>query len=447
LYLCLRRQHVDIWQINEKATMTVPPAAQTTGRIPSAALAVVVAGVTAALHLGKLAPAVPALQSSLNLNLVAAGFLLSMVQMAGMTLGVVVGLTADTVGLRRSVLCGLGIITSASALGTIVGMSDLGGPLSIRLLFWLRGLEGMGFLLVVMPAPGLIRAVTPERVEKAAFGLWGAYMPFGVALGLLFGPAVIARIGWPGWWAILSVVSAAAAAWVAIGVPTDASRSGSDRKVSVNPPWLARLQATMRVRGPWLVALGFAVYSFQWIAVIGFLPSIYATAGWELGWSAVLTALAAAMNIVGNVVGGMLLQHGLAARRLLQVGYAAMGVGSIIAFAQIGGDAGAGALPPVLRYLAICAFSLGGGAIPATLFWLVVRVAPGSSAVSTTVGLVQQASAMGQFAGPPLVAWVAYRTGGWQSTWIVTLFCSLIGIWIATRLDVRSRESRAVVAE
>ena len=41
----------------------------------------------------------------------------------------------------------------------------------------------------------------------------------------------------------------------------------------------------------------------QWMAVIGFLPAIYAGAGVPAGWNALLTALAAAMNIVGNIAG------------------------------------------------------------------------------------------------------------------------------------------------
>jgi len=90
-------------------------------RIPGAALAVVLAGVAAALHLGKLPPAVPALQATLGIDLVEAGFLLSLVQVAGMCLGMVVGLMADVVGLRRSMLAGLAVVTVASVLGGLVG--------------------------------------------------------------------------------------------------------------------------------------------------------------------------------------------------------------------------------------------------------------------------------------------------------------------------------------
>jgi len=49
---------------------------------------VVLAGVAGALHVGKLAPAIPALRAALDVTLVQAGFLLSAVQMAGMLLGV-----------------------------------------------------------------------------------------------------------------------------------------------------------------------------------------------------------------------------------------------------------------------------------------------------------------------------------------------------------------------
>ncbi len=399
-------------------------------RVPSAALAVVFAGVSAALHLGKLPPAVPALQSTLGIGLVQAGFLLSLVQGAGMTLGLAVGLAADAIGLRRSMLAGLAIITLASAGGGCVPA----GPHALAMLLVLRALEGVGFLLTVMPAPGLIRALAPADAEKAAMGLWGAYMPIGVALALLLGPAVIARAGWPGWWWALSVVSACAALGVAASVPDDRRRGTQTPGAAAQSGWQQRLGDTLRARGPRRVALAFAVYSSQWMAVIGFLPAIYAEAGVPAGWSAVLTALAAAMNIAGNLAGGQLLQRGMSPARLLRWGFATMALCGMAAFAQAGHGAHLIALPAAWRYGAVCVFSLGGGVVPATLFLLAVRLAPGPATVSTTVGLMQQASALGQFIAPPVVAWLAHRVGGWQWTWTVTLACSATGIALATRL-------------
>lgn len=404
-------------------------------RVPVAVFAVLLGGVSGALHLGKLPPAVPALQASLGIGLVEAGFLLSLVQVASMTLGLVAGLAADTIGLRRSMLTGLGVLTVASLLGGLVGQGGagaLGGAHAVEWLLVLRAIEGIGFLLAVMPGPGLIRALTPPGADKAALGLWGAYMPLGVALALLLGPALIAWGGWPDWWWALSLVSALAAFWVWLEVPADRLRAAAPGSVSTG--WTSRLRATVGARAPWLVGLTFAVYSSQWMAVIGFLPAIYAGAGVPPAWNAVLTALAAAMNIVGNIAGGRWLQRGVAPQRLLQFGFLTMALGGVAAFAQLGQGVDALGLPPALRYLAVCAFSLGGGMVPATLFFLGVRLAPGPSTVSTTIGLMQQASSLGQFLAPPAVAWLAHRVGGWHWTWAATLGCSLVGMAVARRL-------------
>jgi len=56
--------------------------------------------------------------------------------------------------------------------------------------------------------------------------------------------------------------------------------------------------------------------------------------------------------------------------------------------------------------------------------------------VSTTVGWMQQFSSLGQFLGPPLVAWLAMRVGGWHWTWVATGACSLLGVWAARKLQV-----------
>jgi predicted MFS family arabinose efflux permease len=308
----------------------------------------------------------------------------------------------------------------------------LGGAHAVQWLLVLRAVEGIGFLLSVMPGPGLIRALTPPGADKAALGLWGAYMPLGVAMALLLGPALIAWGGWADWWWALSAVSAAAALWLWLAVPADRLRPAAAN--GANEGWSSRLRATVGARAPWLIALTFAVYSAQWMAVIGFLPAIYAGAGVPAGWNAVLTALAAAMNIVGNIAGGRWLQRGVAPERLLQWGFLAMALGGVAAFAQVGQGADAVGLPPALRYIAVCAFSLGGGMVPATLFLLGVRLAPGPTTVSTTVGLMQQASSLGQFLAPPAVAWVAHRVGGWHWTWTATLACSLAGMAVARRL-------------
>ena len=386
---------------------------------------VVAGGVAAAVHVGKLPPALPVLREALGLSLVQAGFLLSLVQFAGMTLGLLVGLAADRLGLKKTMVGGLGLTGLASLAG---GFATSAGPLLA-----LRALEGLGFLLACMPAPGLIRRLVPPERMSAMLGVWGAYMPFATAAALLGGPAWMAWTGWPGWWGLLGALSLAMALALARSLPRDpvAASAGAGQ-------WTARLRRTLLAPGPWLVAAAFGVYSAQWLAVIGFLPTIYLAAGIPAATAAAATALAAAVNITGNLASGRLLQRGVPASRLLAAGFVTMGAGSLLAFAELLPAAGAG---PWLRYLAVLAFSAVGGVIPGTLFSLAVRLAPGEDTVSTTVGWMQQGSALGQFLGPPAVAWVAARAGGWQWSWLVTSACAAVGLLLAA-WAARTRETR-----
>jgi cyanate permease len=399
-------------------------------RTLSPATIVFLAGVSAALHVGKLPPAIPALRDALDITLVQAGFLLSLVQFAGMALGLAVGLATDGVGLKRSMVAGLVILSGASALG--------GWARDASSLLVLRGVEGFGFLLATLPAPSLIRLLVPPQRLSLMLGVWGTYMPLGSACALLLGPQFIASFGWQAWWWSLAAVSAGMALWMGWAVPPDGHRrAGAEPNaapdVRAHGPdggWRERLRHTLTSSGPWLVALSFATYSGQWLAVIGFLPSIYAQAGLSGAATGALTALAALINIVGSLTSGRLLHRGVRAHVLLQISFTTMALTALAAFGEVGGVG----LPSTLRYAAVLMFSMVGGLIPGTLFSLAVRMAPTEYTVATTVGWMQQLSSLGQFVGPPLVAWLASRAGGWQWTWVATGACSVLGVLLAARI-------------
>ena len=353
-----------------------------------------------------------------------------------MLLGIALGGLADGLGPQRSMVIGLSVLGTASALG---GLAD-----GVPALLLLRAIEGLGFLLVVLPAPGLVRRLVPDQRVSTMLGVWGTYMPAASALALLIGPLVIDALGWRAWWwalAALSFVMAFVLALVLAAVlergdaalPQDrldaaplAPSVGAASAPRIAASLLARLHQTIRARAPWLVALSFAVYSSQWLAVIGFLPTIYNNAGLSGALTGVLTAIAAGVNVLGNLAAGRLLQRGVPAPVLMRIGFITMGLAAVAAFA---GEPGTG-LPAWLRYAAVLVFSSVGGLIPGTLFSLAVRAAPTEQTLATTVGWVQQWSAFGQFVGPPLVAWVASRSGSWQWTWVVTGAAAAVGLML-----------------
>jgi len=381
----------------------------------AAAYGVIVSGVVAALQIGKLPPALPELSEVLGLTLMQGGFLLSLVQLAGMSLALAIGLSADGIGLKRSMMWGLVLLGLASGMGAFSQTAS-------SLMFW-RALEGIGFLGVTLPAPGLIRKSVSEQHLRKLLGYWGAYMPAGTALTLLVGPMWLPEWGWRSWWLLFAVLSWAMALVLWRVVPSDDLREDKTLSlVNVKVAWTQRLRETLTAPGPWWVALCFAMYSGQWLAVVGFLPSIYSQAGLSGANLGVLTAFAAAVNMVGNMSSGRLLQKGIHPSILLCFGFMAMGMGAYLAFSEMT------MAWPWLRYLGVLLFSSCGGLVPGTLFSLSVRLAPNERNVSTTVGWMQQGSAAGQFAGPPAVAWLASQVGGWQWTWAATGSCCLLGL-------------------
>lgn len=295
-------------------------------------------------------------------------------------------------------------------------------------------------LLVCTPAPHLIRQLVPPERLARRLGLWSAYMPFGTALALLAGPGLILAAGWQVLWWLLSLFSALMAVWLWRVAPTDGALPSGNPNAAM---WSLRLRQTLTSSGPWLVALCFAVYSAQWLAVIGFLPVVYAQAGVAVGATAWLTGLAAAVNIVGNVASGRYLSRGVRPQTLLFTGYTVMGIAAMLAFSQSATGV-AHAVPPSVRYAAILLFSMVGGLVPGTLFALAVRFAPSHDTASTTVGWMQQGSALGQFVGPPLVAWVASRAGDWSQTWQVTGLFSLAGLLLTWRVGRRLAKADTV---
>jgi predicted MFS family arabinose efflux permease len=392
-----------------------PPAPESSDAARLAVL--LLAGVVAALNIGKLPPALPALQQSFGMTLVQASFLVSVFQAAGMGFGLFGGVLADRFGARRVMGCGLGLLALASVAGAL--SADAGTLLAMR------AIESAGFILTVLPGPALIRRVVPFGSLGVALGYWGSYMPTGMSLALVATPWLMAAGGWQlAWWCS---ASAALATLVLLR-----------RVVAPDPPHgaepvrvLALARDTLRAPGPWLLAACFGLYAGQFIAVFGFLPTAYQSAGIAPTTAGLLTAFGVAANMSGNIVSGLLLHRGATRTAVLAGASLVMGVATVIAF-DVEFAFG-------WRYAAVLLFSAVGGLIPGTLFTTAPRFAPYAGAVSTTTGLMQQGSAIGQFISPPLVAAVASSAGGWHHTWWVTSAFALVNIVVAVLIGRRDR--------
>lgn len=374
---------------------------------------VIGAGFIAAMHIGKLPPTVPILQAELGIGLIQAGLLLSLVQFAGMFFALLFGSYTEKLGLKRCIVLGLGLLGCASALGSIAQ--------SIYMLFALRILEGFGFLLITLSGPALIRKLVPLDALQPKMGLWSSYMGGGMGLGLLCTPFLVYAFNWQGAWIFFAVLSLFFAMMVQHYVP---NLEASAPPVVIKP----LIQATLKHPPAWILACIFASYTGQWFSLVGFLPTIYQHNHISLAQAGFLTAIVAMSNAVGTFICGLLLQQGWKARILIQTGFVVLLITSLAFYLFKDG------LPFALQYGMVFCFSLFGGLVAAIVFSQVLHFAPKAIAISTTLGLVLQLSAISQFVLPPVVAVIVSLTGSWL--WVGLLMASLtcLGMYLSHRL-------------
>jgi MFS family permease len=378
----------------------------------------IAAGIVGAFQVGKAAMALPALRADLGIGLVAAGWVLAIFNLIGVAAGMMIGALIGRWGDRRMVLLGLVLIAAAS----------LAGAAAPGILFLLatRFVEGIGFLMVVVGVPSLITRLTRPGDLKLALGAWGAYMPVGQAIMILAAPLLLVPFGWRGLWianALLLVLFAAALARATAVLPSQTMRPSFSL--------LRDLRDTVTAPGPLLLAAIFGCYSMQYLAVMGFLPTIliereglaFATAG---GFA----ALAVAMNGLGNLAGGVLLQRGVPRWMLITASGCAMGSAALAIFT---------ASPPLwASYALYLVFSGMGGLLPASVLGAVPLHAPNRHLVATTNGLVVQGSNLGQVIGPPTVGALAGAIG-WSWTPLVIVPAAVSVVLLALVLRGRER--------
>ncbi|MFF6989065.1 MFS transporter [Streptomyces sp. NPDC010273] len=384
---------------------------------------VVAAGVAAGLQVWKVPPAVPLLRHDLSLSLVQAGTLLGIVQLAGMLGGLAVSLLAELIGERRCLSGGLVLLCVGSAAG---GFAWSATPLLVS-----RAVEGAGFILVAVTGPGLIRRTAPPGRLTTAMGFWGAYQGISTFAGLVVGALVLQVVSWRVWWWGMAVLALAPLPWVLARVPRDAA--GGVRGAADG---LRRIARTVRASAPWTAGLVFACYTLPWMAVVGFLPTIYRDGGMTGSWPGVLSAVVGAANAVGSIGTAALMRRGLPTRVLIVPAFVVMAVTSVLAFAVDWNGLPAGSAG---QFVCVTVFSLTGGAIPATLLRMIGELTPAGGSAPATMGLIQQLFNAGSFLGPTVAAWLATRTGDWHSTWWLTCACTAAGIALSLRLRPRAK--------
>ena len=363
--------------------------------------AVFCGGLVAGAYMTKVPPALPQMRAELALSLVEATFIVTTFNVLGMVVGMLAGMLGDRYGRKRFALTGLGLMAIGGLGGAVV--NDFTALLASRFV------EGVGFILFVVPAPALMSTMATNARDRAkALSIWSAYMPTGGTIALLAAPLFIASWSWRALWVSLALAAVAAAVLFARSVPAAARAQVSSLRLVVE---------SLKQPGNIAMALLFAFYVAQWTSVMVWLPTFLAERGLSTAAASIATALMVLVNAPGNLLGGWLLSRGVPRGSLV--------IASSVVAALCEGGMLAAALPDGLRFALVLVFSLAAGAIPASIFAGLPMHARSPQHIATGNGVVLQFSNVGQFCGPLAIAWIASRFGGWEATrWVMLGFAA-----------------------
>ena len=284
--------------------------------------------------------------------------------------------------------------------GAVMALSSLAGGFaeSGAQLLAARIVEGFGFATLTVAGPKMLVAAADGSVRRFVLGIWGTYMPVGIAFSLVIATVLLEPLGWRALWFIntgLILLFLLAFAWGAapgrLSMPT--AGSTFDR---------AGVRVTLARPGPWLFGLCFAIFAVQWQALMAWLPTfLIETQGRSLAAAVLFTVLFVLATTVGSVASAWLMLRGVARWLLLGLTFTGMGVCAATLFAPF--------TPLTAKIpLAVC-FALASGPLPAVCFEGGIAHAPSQAQVAMAGGFVAQGAAL----GPPLLAAVTEALGGW----------------------------------
>lgn len=352
-----------------------------------------------------LTPLLPAYGASLGLSKSAAGILTGAFAAGVLLAALPSGTLAARLGVRPTLLLGLGLTGLASVLFGLSTRYDL--------LVLTRFAAGIGSACSWTASVGwLARAAPPERRgELIGFAISAA------VAGSLLGPLLGAAAAWYGTGPAFGAVAAACAVLAALVLLRSEPAAGSG---SVTMAAALRIQS---IRAP----LGLILLAPLLFAVLGVLvPLSLGARGWDAGRLGVLYALAAALEaVVHPLLGRWADRKGAVAP--IRAGL----VGSMVVLAGLAGTAA----PWLVAALVVAAaITFGATLVPGMA--LVTRAADvaGLDAV-LAIALANLGWALGHAVGAPLCGWLADRVGD------TATYLAFAGVCVAALVALRRRPS------
>ncbi|OKH88877.1 CynX/NimT family MFS transporter [Thalassospira sp. TSL5-1] len=324
-------------------------------------------GLCASMQVGLVGPIANMLRGQFDLSQAEFGLVASLITAAGALCALPAGIWAARLGLKQAVIAG----AVTMALGALVfSQAD-----HVAFLYIGRFLTSIGYLLIVVSAPSWMTHLGDRRVVALAMGLWGTFVPVGIALGTWISAGLSAWLGWR-----VAVMGCALPGLVFIlplMLRTAPAREGFSRSLTNG------IMGVLRDKNALAVSLTFAIFGGTTSATVAFMPAMLMER-LDIGLTLAATIIGVTTiigNIGGSLLGGILLGRNVQGRLLLLIGLPLMAVSIAIIYSASG---------LITVMIVLCAFNVGQGIVAGTCFALLPRIAGKTLSMPALQGMLAQ---------------------------------------------------------
>lgn len=358
-------------------------------------------GALAGYHQFKVPPVLPILLRGYDIDETFGASYMSVYAVVGLLLSGVVGAWQAHRGIAPFVYAALALLAIGNALG-------LAAP-SVPMLFLAsRGLEATGFAVLAINCPLLCARHASPRQRMIAVSIGATWIPLGQLFANGVGVVVLTDGNWEMlWWGGLAgcIAFAGLTAVLMRAGLIDLSPPRAPRPGPVEAAVRASAAERRRMRAIWITAGIFTLWSTQMIAYLTWLPEVMVSAfGFTPEEATVAYSLPVAMVLIFNLVGGMMLRHGVPVALLL-AGSLALQLAVWVALPWTGSD--------WTGVVSLIAFGAGAGVTP-TCLWSMPSHVFGARAHSNAFAALMTGRSLGALVGPLLLAQAFALTADWN---------------------------------
>ena len=377
-------------------------------------------GLAIACTQNKVPPCMDAITEFFSIDMVTAGWLMSVFAVMGMVSAIPAAIILDRLGSKASGILSLAFATVGSVIGALSGNAVI--------LMVSRVIEGMGAGIIAIIAPALISMWFPESKRGLPMGVWTSWMPTGQSVMFLIGGGISASVGWQGvWWFTVALC-------LAVGVlyffkvkeppaelnyaPREEERISLKEGLACKPMWLVCLAGILFNIGSFSFCTWIATY---WSDVFGFDLLTANT------WVSVVYMIEIAMCFLA----GFVLNRVKSVKIAGAVGF---GFYAVLLFLSFSLDNSLLLIPFVV------AWAVGEGLTAAGIWTLSPQTALSPKYIGLAAGVLSVGLNIGILAGPPLSG-ALIEAFGWHTTAIILACVEVVAMLVVLSVKEISKPS------